>query len=58
MNYSNLKTLSDNQYFMNNIVMIWTMLYFITFSSLVVRYLDTLPQGLVFLTMHLQHYKD
>lgn len=38
--------------------MIWTMFDFFTFSTLVVRYLDTLPQGLVFLTMHLQHYKD
>lgn len=43
---------------MNNIVMVSTMLGFITFPTLVVRYLDTLPQGLVFLTMHLHHYKD
>lgn len=38
---------------MNDIVMIWAMLCFITFSTLVKRYLDTLPQGLVFLIMHL-----
>lgn len=58
MKYSNLKSHSYSQYFMNNIVMIWTMLDFLNCLTIVVRYLDILPQGLEILTMHLQHYKD